>query len=528
MLYHGDSTDRVGVTRAIALRELPNLLAASHWALDVGESGAVEFADQVATILGWFDLRRDRAALNERAQAAVGVAGSDDWLQVQWSRGDALRIAGRHREAEAVFTDVLRHLGNAPSQRRCATLIQLGRCHQGQGQAADAESIYREALAEAAVLKQTDEVRELIGSLQTDLGSALLSLGRYSEARAASAAAKAVGNDHGVATSLTLLGAIALKEGDLGEAEASYRQALETFRILGQRSGEALCSYNLGIVYLASARFDEAEEAYSDAAHIAEEVGDPMAAAGSWSGVARVMQFAGRPDEAEKWYLKVLTIFRAAGDRANESMMLDNLADLLAERPSRLADAQEYALQALAIRETLNPIATEIWNTYGTLGEIAEQQGDAEAAREWRSRECESYAAAPVCREMLCQRAFLIAATVQAMGDGWSRSGFKKVLADMAKHGHTAVYDILLRDAPSDLAEHYQRFRHSTERLLKELADVAKEGRIPLFHALHRILDGERDQNVLCETLDREDSATVAMVLRGIADPATLEEIKPR
>jgi hypothetical protein len=44
-----------------------------------------------------------------------------------------------------------------------------------------------------------------------------------------------------------------------------------------------------------------------------------------------------------------------------------------------------------------------------------------------------------------------------------------------------------------------------------------------LVRAIHRILEGERDEDVLCEPLDMEDSMIINAILRGIADPQTLK-----
>lgn len=70
-LYNQDS-EAVAAVRAIARRELPNLLAAVHGALDAGTPWAVDFADNVNRFLGVFGLSRDQAALTKRAQAVAG------------------------------------------------------------------------------------------------------------------------------------------------------------------------------------------------------------------------------------------------------------------------------------------------------------------------------------------------------------------------------------------------------------------------------------------------------------------------
>ena len=43
-----------------------------------------------------------------------------------------------------------------------------------------------------------------------------------------------------------------------------------------------------------------------------------------------------------------------------------------------------------------------------------------------------------------------------------------------------------------------------------------------LVAAQRQILNGERDEDILCERLDYQDSEVVVAILRGIADPETL------
>jgi hypothetical protein len=198
------------------------------------------------------------------------------------------------------------------------------------------------------------------------------------------------------------------------------------------------------------------------------------------------MQVAGRPNEAEDWYVKALRTQQTNDDRAGESSTRNNLAALLARLPGRLAAARSHAEQALAIKKTLDPAAAQIWTTYSILADIADQQGDADAARDWRREERASYAAAPVSRHLLKGQRPLIAAVVQAASNPSARRALDPVLATIVARGRTSQIGVL-----------------------------------------RRILDGSRNEDALCASLDREDSTIVAAVLRGIADPATLNEIAP-
>jgi tetratricopeptide (TPR) repeat protein len=477
--------------RAVAWRELPNLLAAAHGALDAGDPQAAGFADMVGRFLGWFGLRRDQAVLTQRAQSAASEVGSNEWYLARSAHGEALFRAGRYREAEALFTGTLCHLGDGPSFERCWTLGQLARCYHEQGQAERAATTCREALDEAAELEKSDEIRRWVSIFQADLGSILTILGRFTEARAAHEASLAMkrtlGDDYGAAMSLGPLGTLALLEGNLSEAELRFRQALETFRRFGEPSTEAAMWHQLGMVYAEARHLEKAEEAYRQAARIMEEIG--ANAASTFDQLAQLMERAGRADEAEAWYLKALS--REIEGGAGAAVTRTNLAYLLAKRPGRLADAKTYAEQALAIKRTLDSAATEIYKTYKILVEIAEQQGDDDAARHYRHHERVSFAAAPQRQQALRLVWRTIAGVVKAVKDPSARPGLEQELAKWVEIG---VGD-------------------------REVTD--------LVGALRRIIDGERDKDTLCTTLGGANSAMVGAVLRGIEDPATLTEIAP-
>jgi len=446
VLYQQD-TKAVAAVRAIARRELPNLLAAVNGALDTGTPWAVDFVNKANTFLGFFGLSRDRAALAKRAQAVAAEQGSADWYLARSGLGEQLFAAGNIREAEAAFTDVLAHIGNVPSYQRCATLLRLGRCYRLQGQASRAEATLRQVLAEGAQLESTPDIHGLIGYSRADLGDVLTERGQYRNARveyeASLAIARERGDDRSVAVALAQLGALALEEDKLDEAEQRYRQALETFRALGEPAQEATVWHQLGIVYQEARRFPEAEKAYRESARFKERHGARVGAARSWGQLAQVLERAGRLDEAEAWYMKAVGALQAEGTEAEQCVVLNNLADLLKDRPGRLSDARAHAEQALAIKKTLDPAATEIWKTYGILAQIVGKAGDDNTARGYRREARASYAAAPVGEETLRRRGVFVKGVVAAVFDVSMRSALDEVLAKMAQGGWTKLVEAL-------------------------------------------------------------------------------------
>jgi hypothetical protein len=196
--------------------------------------------------------------------------------------------------------------------------------------------------------------------------------------------------------------------------------------------------------------------------------------------LAVCIEMQGKPaTDVEPWYRKALSAFEASNDRVNTSLALTNLANLLLRDPQRLHEARDLATQALAIKQTLDPGATEIWMTYRILAHVAAQQGDAVASRRYRTADREAYAAAPIAREALRTHLPLVGALLAALRQ------------------------------PSE--------RQKLEQLLEK---QLRSGWGNLVSALRAVLDRQRDEEALCGPLDREDSLIVMTILRYLADPA--------
>ena len=467
--------------RAIALRELPNLLSAVYGALDAGEESAVDFVRNVNWFLYVFGLNRDHSALNKRVEQAVGEVGSQTWYLARGNIGEQLFSAGSYQQAAQVFREILAALGEQPSYNHCITLNWLGRCLRFQGQAAEAAARYRQGLAVAEKLEASDGVKQQMGNLQADLADVLTDMGDYGEARIAYekslAIDKELGDARGEAVANGQLGTLALVQGNLSEAAQRYQEALTIFQRLQEPETEAVFWHQLGRVHGEAKQWEAAEQAYRESARIEESQGNLAGAARTWNQLALVNEDAGKPGEAEAWYRKAIAGAKAAGDRLQVSWSLNNLANLLQNQPNRLPEARQLAEEALAIMQTLDPAAAEIWTTYQILAEIADKQSDTVQAREYRR----------LSRE--------------------ARATFAGTRYELQKYGQLIAYVV----AAVDNAE----LRQQLEPVLEERV---KNGWGNLVAAIHQILDGERDQDVLCEPLDMEDSMIIYAILQGIGE----------
>ncbi len=499
-LYKEDSRNPLQV-RAIAWRELPNLLHAVHAAFDAGDPDAVDFADNVNRFLGYFGLKQEAERLAARAQAAAGEAGSTAWYLAQSNRGEQLRAAGQVAEAAQVFQTILQQLGDAPTFERAKTLVDLGRCFRASGRPDLAIQTANEAIAVCDQLEEDDEVKRKRSVCLTDLADALAEQGRYAEARQAyedGLKVDEVLNDlRSQGVTLGQLGTLAMREGKLPEATDRYRAALALFQQLREPASEAVAWHQLGRVFEAARQWDDAERHYRESARIEEERGNLAGAAQTWNQLANVNRMAGKPDAAERWYRKAIEGGRALGNPKELAPELNNLASLLRTQPGRLAEARQLAEEALAIKQTLDPGAAGIWKTYTILADIATQEAHATTdarrqaalhaqARDHRRLAREAQRNFAGTRYQLRQHAALILGTVVAIHDPKHRQGLEQALPALEQRGWTK-----------------------------------------LVAAIRRILAGERDADTLCAELDTEDSMIVDTILAGVADPSTLSDLLP-
>nr|VFK41787.1 MAG: Tetratricopeptide repeat-containing protein [Candidatus Kentron sp. SD]VFK49362.1 MAG: Tetratricopeptide repeat-containing protein [Candidatus Kentron sp. SD] len=233
---------------------------------------------------------------------------------------------------------------------------------------------------------------------------------------------------------------------------------------------------------------DLAERHYRESARLREQGGDLASAAQTWNNLAVLNRSAGRIDAAEIWYRKAMDGFRSVGDTSSPSKCLNNLADLLLTQPSRLDEARRLAEEALAIKETLDPGAAEIWKTYNVLAQIADRQSQPDRAADYRRLAREAKRGFAGTAHEMKRYAKPIAAVVA-------------VCAGQEEHKDL----VAAQDAMGQAGGEW-----------RACAD-----------AIGQILAGERDEETLCAPLGFGTSMIIEAILREIADPETLSALLP-
>ncbi|WP_434687516.1 tetratricopeptide repeat protein [Pseudanabaena minima] len=482
-LYFEDDKNPFAM-RGIAQRELPNFLYAVRGSIAAGADFAVDFVVKVNKFLDNFGLNQDREDLTAKAQHIGGKVGSQTWFMTRTSAGEQLWNAGRYTEAEAVFNEILAGLGATPSYQRCYILGNLGRCYGSTGQPKRAAASYRLGLEVAALLEQNNSVKRQMGLLQNDFAGVLRDMGDYDRAResyeASLAIKKEIGDRRGESVTQGQLGTLALVQNNLTEAAQRYQEALQIFQQLNEPTSEASVWHQLGRTFEESRQWEAAEQHYRQSAQIREAqglIGGSNGAATTWNQLAIVSKGAGKLTEAEAWYRKTLNYFKSIGDLPSASKVLTNLADLLQQLPNRLNEAQQLAEEGLAIDKTLDPAAAQIWKIYNILAEISDKLGDQAKVKDYRRLSRTARANFAGTSYELRQYAQLIDGVVRAVDDAEVRQQLESEM----------------ENAPSEWQN--------------------------LNAAIRQILNGQRNEDILCEGLDSIDSQIVLAILEQVKRP---------
>jgi tetratricopeptide (TPR) repeat protein len=251
-----------------------------------------------------------RLRLGDRLRAGVAL---DDLAR-------AIRDQGRAAEAETLFREALalQEAGGDTAVSRGITLDELARAIRDQGRAAEAETLFREALA-----------------LQEAGGAAAISRG----------------------ITLDNLARAIHDQGRAAEAEGLFRQALA----LAEEGGatavwRGITLDNLARAILDQGRAAEAETLFRAALALKEEGGDTAVSRGvALHELARAIRDQGRAAEAETLFRQALALYEAGGAPPDwRGITLARLAGAVRDQ-GRAEEADALEAQARALREPAPP-----------------------------------------------------------------------------------------------------------------------------------------------------------------------------
>lgn len=396
--YKADAAEAVCAGEGINGAEVPELLEGlTHKSLvgldesdDGGRYGLLETVRQYAAeqlaAAGEAPMVRDRhliwcVALAEGAAPELSGSEQGVWLSrlerehdnlraaLGWARereeGErGLRLAaalsrfwytrGYLREGRGWLEGALARNAAAPAGLRAAALKGAGNLALNQGEYARAALLYQEALV---LFRAIGDQQGIAGSL-TNLGVVADRQGDYGHAAALFEEAVAVARQRGdtlqIARTLGNLAAVWDRQGDYTRGAALYEEARSLFEVLGDRQGIATALDNLGVVAFRQGEYGRAAALHEESLALARELGDRHASIVSLINLAAVADRQGDHGRSTALLQEGLLLGREIGAGDEVADILERLAWVAiaeghASRAVRLGGAAEARWEALSV-----------------------------------------------------------------------------------------------------------------------------------------------------------------------------------
>ena len=252
--------------------------------------------------------------------------------------------------------------------------LALGTVLNRSGQADTAAEHFRRALATA----QAEREAGLEAQAQLGLGTSALHRGQLEEAEACLRTAlerlRRAPDDAVEASVLTELAhVVGIRGGRFEEGTQAVHRALQIQERTGDIAGEAVTLTYLGALAAIQGRFDAGLTAYGRSRDLAQQVGDRRTAGLSQGMLGSIYSLTERFPEAAAAFREAIRIQSSIGDRVHEAMHVANYAHLLKlmDRPD---EAIRWFERAIALsREIGDPRSEGL--SLGTLGELRAEQG---------------------------------------------------------------------------------------------------------------------------------------------------------
>lgn len=300
-------------------------------------------------------------ALAEAAALQMGAAGNRRWLNRLDLEHDNLRGALRWAWERGAGVDGLRLAGS------------LWQFWATQGYIAEGRRWLEAALVAGRQAPAAERVRALTGAgilayVQGDFGRAAA---LHEEALALRLA---LGDSHGIASSLDNLGIVAFKQGDNGRSAALFEEALELRRALGEKQHIAASLTSLGLVAFEQGDYRRAASLHGEALALLRALKDSRGIAGSLDNLGIALSEQGDYARAATLHEEALTLWRRLEDSQGIASALNNLG-VVAHMQGDYARAATLHEEALALQHALE-FTLGIAKSLNNLGNVAYMQGD--------------------------------------------------------------------------------------------------------------------------------------------------------
>ncbi|KAH8810133.1 hypothetical protein DL96DRAFT_1821642 [Flagelloscypha sp. PMI_526] len=164
----------------------------------------------------------------------------------------------------------------------------------------------------------------------------------------------------------------------LGAAETSFAQALELYREVQDRRGEASTHRSFGELHRRRDQLDDAETSFAHALELYREIQSRLGQANTHHSIGDLQKHRNRLDAAEESFTHALELYREAQNRWGEANTHQSIGDLY-QRQDRLDDAEVSLSLALELHREVQNRRGEA-NTHFSVGGLRRRRGRLGAA----------------------------------------------------------------------------------------------------------------------------------------------------
>jgi predicted ATPase/DNA-binding SARP family transcriptional activator len=364
-------------------RTLRETLAWSHDALDPGEQAL--FA-QLAVFAGGFSLGAAEAVAGEPVLDALGalvemsLVRRSEPAEPRFAMLETIRQFAGELLAESGAEETVR-------RRHCEYFARIAEERSEELNSGGGELVLER------LDRDHDNVREALGwavragevELEARLANAMVWFwqirGHLHEGRRVfehAVVATRGGDPRLYAQTLVRAAQLSYRQGDLGEAEAWWTEALELFRDQDDADGVGRCTAELGSVAIAKGDLDASRELYEEAIESFERLGNRLRLGTAKANLSAVASLQGDLEAAARHGTDAAALQEESGDRDGLAVSLHNLSRtwMRLDKPDRARDSLRRSLELGRSLRYVEVIA------YGleSAAELAARDGDDDCA----------------------------------------------------------------------------------------------------------------------------------------------------
>ncbi|MCB9135054.1 MAG: tetratricopeptide repeat protein [Anaerolineales bacterium] len=292
-----------------------------------------------------------------RAEAVARQSpDSEPLLATLNNLGRIAQRQGNYPRAEACYREALALTdGGVVSSLRSAILQGLGLVALSRGEFAQAG----EYLNESLVVARAEGNATVVSAVLSNLGALHFNRGEYDRAgelfQEGLVEARKASLQQQTNALLTNLGVLSARRGDLGQAQAFFEEALELARQLGQRSHTSYLLTNLGT--LASERGEQATAVayFQEGLKLAREMGQRDRVGHLLANLGALATKEKDYARAEEYLTESLSLSREIGHRQNLILALTNLSGLRMSRET-YSEALPFLEEAMALAREIGQV----------------------------------------------------------------------------------------------------------------------------------------------------------------------------